>query len=113
MLLKKDKSAKGIGGDYSKICDSIKESGERRRKMLIDYNSKLREPDLFIPDEDAEMYAKGFGIGYWRVKGGIFSMRRMANGFHPEQSQMFSNNYVMMLHGLLQRKMVGLEKKNG
>lgn len=63
---------------FTAVIEGVAKQNEEAR---IQVEQERGEPDLFVPDEDAENATAGFGVGYWRHGVIIEAVERKANGF--------------------------------
>lgn len=105
--------SKKMVSDLEKLDDALKRSGEERRMATESFNKSIREPDKFIEDEDEELAKKGFGVGFWRVPGGLLIMRRWANGYHSNQYEFIGNKNLKMYLRLAKKAPKKLMIKKG
>ena len=75
----------------------LEEVYKRKEAERLAWQDEIGEPKVFIPDSDEELKKAGFGIGLWKVDGGVITVRRMANGYHPETLILYTEEVIKTL----------------
>lgn len=85
----------------SSFSDALEVHSRRREEEHRVLNEKLGEPDFFQPNDQND---PRFGIGYWRVKSGVVSYRKYANGYDPLSRYEYTDAFISMLASLVANK---------
>jgi hypothetical protein len=94
------KSPIEAANDLSAFMDGLKASSQRAHQELVQWNQAIGEPDHFIPDVGT--YSKG--IGFWRIKDGIFSCPKTAQGLYQRyQGNFHDEASIKLLTSLLEK----------
>lgn len=66
--------------DFSR---SLNEQNDRRDEQRKNHNAALEAQGAikFVPDQEDEIAAKGFGVGYFQIGLHLVAYRRYANGY--------------------------------
>lgn len=83
--------------DLALMMDTHKKEGKERQKKIKEYNARIREPDMFFETEH------GFGVGYWRVPGGIWKNERYKNGYHYNRGVLIDSAELSLLVDLFDK----------
>lgn len=89
------------GGWLSNMSDALKEQSDRRDAERAEFNKRLGEPDFFQPHDQED---PRFGLGYWRIKGGVVSYAKYANGYDPRTRHEYVDSFIKLLTDLQKLK---------
>ena len=81
----------------SGFSTALAAASEKREKERLEWQAALGEPIRFLPDEDPENAALGFGVGFFRASWGVFSVRRFTNGYSPNSMIQYEQSLIDLL----------------
>jgi len=76
--------------------DTLAEQAAKNEGQRSQWEQEVGDPVvfIFIPADDMELAAKGFGTGFWKVPNGVLAVSRYANGYEPNHSTMYTNELI-------------------
>lgn len=83
-----------MSNDLNEFSRALNEASERKERERIEFNARLGEPAVFVPNEDDPR----FGIGYWKAQGGVVAYRKYINGYDPLSRMEYTDEFIDILN---------------